>query len=77
MSPHSNEHTKTKEGYLIDVEDMLNLHDILPSRFYKLSIQAAQYIYNATLVSGKIGFLESCDEIGISVEGVFQDENMG
>ena len=75
MSPHTNDHTHTKEGYLIAIEEELNLLKNLPKSFYRLDIETAREIYNSTLVSGKIGFIEKCNEINISIEGVFDESN--
>lgn len=71
MNPHSLSHNKTKEGYLVAIEDYLNLEKNLPKSFYRLDIDTAQEIYNAVIVSGKIGFIEKCKELELSTEGIF------
>ncbi len=72
MSPHSNQYTKTKEGYLIAIEEELNLEKNLPKSFYRLDIESACEIYNATIISGKIGFIEKCIELNLNIEGIFK-----
>lgn len=72
MPPHSNQHIFTKEGYIIAIEEILNLSENLPKRFYKLDIESAVEIYRHTIASGKIGFLEACKKIEISTEGIFE-----
>ena len=66
MSPHSNQYTKTKEGYIVAIEEELNINKNLPKAFYRLDIDSACDLYNATIVSGKIGFIEKSNEFGLS-----------
>jgi hypothetical protein len=71
MNPHSSDHTRTKEGYLIAIEELLNLDKNLPKSFYRLDIETARDLYNAIIVSGKIGFIEKCTELDLNTEGIF------
>lgn len=73
MTPHSNEHKKTKEGYLIAIEEELNLISNLPRAFYRLDVATAADLYTCTILSGKSGFLKRCEELEISTEGIFND----
>lgn len=73
MSPHSNDHTKTKEGYLIAVEERLGLAENLPKEFYRMKIDEAQKLYEAVIISGRSGFEFVSDELGLNTKGVFHE----
>lgn len=67
--PHQKKHTKTKEGYLIKIEEYLNLTENLPRTFYRLDIEKARELYEATITSGRAGFDFMCKFI--------EDESQG
>ena len=71
--PHFNKHAKTKEGYLIAIEEELNLSENLPRQFYRLDIESALELYEWTLTSGRVGFLDKCKELNLSTEGIFNN----
>lgn len=73
MSPHSNEHTKTKEGYLIEVEERLGLSENLPREFYRLKIDQAAAILEAVIISGRSGFEFMAREYELKTKGIFPD----
>lgn len=72
--PHSKNYIKTKEGYIVAIEELLSLSENLPPRFYKLDIESACFIYNWTITSGKIGFIEACERLEIKIDGVFPND---
>ncbi len=73
--PHSNDHTKTKEGYLIEVEDRLGLSDNLPREFYRLKIDEAESLLDSVIVSGRTGFEFFCYKNGLKTDGIFENDN--
>ena len=81
MSPHKNSDDKTKEGYLLEIEELLNLNENLPRAFYRLSIDNARELRNATLTSGRAGFEvytkvlnATFPKLNLPVEGIFKNE---
>lgn len=71
MSPHENKYEKTKEGYLIEIEDRLGLSDNLPKEFYRIKIHEAAAILESVIVSGRTGFEYECYKLGLKTEGIF------
>lgn len=66
IMPHSNEHTKTKEGYLIEVEERLGLSENLPKEFYRLKIDQAEELLNSVILSGRSGFEFTARQYGLN-----------
>lgn len=73
MSPHENKYEKTKEGYLIEVEDRLGLLENLPKEFYRIKIHEAAAMLESVIVSGRTGFEYECYKLGLKTEGLFNE----
>jgi hypothetical protein len=54
--PHRSEYSKTRDGYILDIEIRLEIEK-LPKAYYRLSIDEAFQLWNETIKRGKIGFI--------------------
>lgn len=70
MSPHWNKHNKTKEGYLIACEDILELTESLPREFYRLDINQAESLLDSLTISGRAGFEHTAREFGLNTDKI-------